>query len=247
MTRTCTNERDVRERPGRQASRRLGGVRGRGRALDRLRDLRGRRSRGNGHGDDHDPDLDDRLFGWLFVLTSAGFVIFSAYLAISRYGNIKLGPDDSEPEFSTFSWVSMMFATGMGIGLMFWGVAEPLTHLNTPPMGHGRAGDAGGGAPGHGVHLLPLGLPPLVDVRRDRARDRLLRLPQGQRQPGLGHFRPLLGDRAAGGPARRSTCRDLRDALRLGHLARASARCRSPAASTTSSAGAAAASPSPSR
>lgn len=74
-------------------------------------------------------------FGWLFVLTSGAFVIFSAYLAISRFGNIKLGPDDSEPEFSTFSWVSMMFATGMGIGLMFWGVAEPLTHLNTPPLG----------------------------------------------------------------------------------------------------------------
>jgi glycine betaine transporter len=72
-------------------------------------------------------------FGWLFVLTSAAFVAFSVYLAVTRYGNIKLGPDDSEPEFSTFSWVSMMFATGMGIGLMFWGVAEPLTHLNSPP------------------------------------------------------------------------------------------------------------------
>ncbi len=79
-------------------------------------------------------------FGWLFVLTSAAFVAFSAYLAFTRYGNIKLGPDDSEPEFSTFSWVSMMFATGMGIGLMFWGVAEPLTHLNTPPLGRGEAG-----------------------------------------------------------------------------------------------------------
>src|SRR5688500_15303398 len=55
-------------------------------------------------------------FGWLFVLTSALFVLFAGYLAVSRYGNIKLGPDDSEPEFSTFSWVSMMFATGMGIG-----------------------------------------------------------------------------------------------------------------------------------
>ena len=74
-------------------------------------------------------------FGWLFVLTSAGFLIFSTYLAVTRYGNIKLGADDSVPEFSTFSWVSMMFATGMGIGLMFWGVAEPLTHLNTPPLG----------------------------------------------------------------------------------------------------------------
>jgi glycine betaine transporter len=81
-------------------------------------------------------------FGWLFVITSAAFVLFSAYLAITRYGNIKLGPDDSEPEFSTFSWVSMMFATGMGIGLMFWGVAEPLTHLNAPPLGQAEAGSA---------------------------------------------------------------------------------------------------------
>ena len=73
-------------------------------------------------------------FGWLFILTSGAFVAFSAYLALSRYGNIKLGPDDSVPEFSKFSWVSMMFATGMGIGLMFYGVAEPLYHLNGPPM-----------------------------------------------------------------------------------------------------------------
>ena len=74
-------------------------------------------------------------FGWLFVLTSGAFVLFSAYLAFTRYGNIKLGPDDAEPEFSTFSWVSMMFATGMGIGLMFYGVAEPLYHLNATPLG----------------------------------------------------------------------------------------------------------------
>ncbi len=79
-------------------------------------------------------------FGWFFVLTSGGFLVFSAFLAASRYGNIKLGTDDSVPEFSTFSWVSMMFATGMGIGLMFYGVAEPLTHLNTPPMGMAAPG-----------------------------------------------------------------------------------------------------------
>lgn len=79
-------------------------------------------------------------FGWFFVLTSGGFVLFSIYLAMSRYGNVRLGPDDSRPEFSTFSWVSMMFATGMGIGLMFYGVAEPLFHLNTPPLGLAEAG-----------------------------------------------------------------------------------------------------------
>ena len=82
----------------------------------------------------------EKSFGWLFVLTTAAFVIFSGYLALSRYGNIKLGPDDAVPEFSTFSWVSMMFATGMGIGLIFWGVAEPLTHLNNPPMGMAEPG-----------------------------------------------------------------------------------------------------------
>lgn len=78
-------------------------------------------------------------FGWLFVLSSAFFVIFSAWLAMSHYGLVKLGKDDDEPEFTTFSWISMMFATGMGIGLMFYGVAEPLTHLNTPPMGLAEA------------------------------------------------------------------------------------------------------------
>ena len=86
------------------------------------------------------------LFGWLFILVSAVFLLFSAYLAITRYGNIRLGPDDSKPEFSTFSWVSMMFATGMGIGLMFWGVAEPLTHLNTPPLGRAEPGSGRGTA-----------------------------------------------------------------------------------------------------
>jgi choline/carnitine/betaine transport len=82
----------------------------------------------------------EKSFGWLFVITTAAFVLFSGYLALSRYGNLRLGPDDAEPEFSTFSWVSMMFATGMGIGLIFWGVAEPLTHLNTPPMGMAEPG-----------------------------------------------------------------------------------------------------------
>ncbi len=86
-------------------------------------------------------------FGWMFVLVSAAFLAFSVYLATTRYGNIKLGPDDSTPEFSTFSWVSMMFATGMGIGLMFWGVAEPLTYLT--------ATDAGSIPPGRGAEGTP--------------------------------------------------------------------------------------------
>jgi choline/carnitine/betaine transport len=79
--------------------------------------------------------------GWLFVLTASGFVVFVLYLALGRYGNIPLGRDDEEPEFNGISWVAMMFSAGMGIGLMFFGVAEPLTHFATPPPGTGEPGN----------------------------------------------------------------------------------------------------------
>ncbi|KRC57039.1 MULTISPECIES: BCCT family transporter [unclassified Nocardioides] len=75
--------------------------------------------------------------GWLFVLTSSGFVVFVIWLALSKYGAIPLGRDDEEPEFRTSSWIAMMFSAGMGIGLMFYGVSEPLSHFVTPPPGTG--------------------------------------------------------------------------------------------------------------
>jgi len=68
-------------------------------------------------------------FGWVFILSSFGFLSFSIYLAVSRYGRIKLG-DDEEPEFSTVSWVAMMFSAGI-----FYGVAEPMSHMGSPPFG----------------------------------------------------------------------------------------------------------------
>ena len=77
--------------------------------------------------------------GWFFVLTSTFFVIFVIWLAASKYGRIPLGDDDEEPEFKTVSWIAMMFSAGMGIGLMFWGVAEPLSHFVTPPPGTSKA------------------------------------------------------------------------------------------------------------
>ena len=166
----------------------------------------------------------ETTFGWLFILVSASFLLFSAYLALTRYGNIKLGPDDSEPEFSTFSWVSMMFATGHGHRPDVLGRrrAADLPHRDRRlehPAGPRRPVDPRQRPRRHGVRLLPLGLPPVVHVRRDRARDRLLRLPQGHRQPGLGRVRPPPGaprDRGPGQGDRRH--RDLRDALRLRHL-----------------------------
>ncbi|WP_341926952.1 BCCT family transporter [Nocardioides psychrotolerans] len=79
--------------------------------------------------------------GWLFVLTSSAFVVFVIWLALSRFGNITLGRDGEQPEFGTVSWVAMMFSAGMGIGLMFYGVSEPITHFATPPPGTGAAGN----------------------------------------------------------------------------------------------------------
>lgn len=79
--------------------------------------------------------------GWLFALTASGFVVFVLWLALGKFGSIPLGCDDEEPEFRTISWVAMMFSAGMGIGLMFFGVAEPLTHFATPPPGTGAPGN----------------------------------------------------------------------------------------------------------
>ncbi|WP_181782450.1 BCCT family transporter [Pseudonocardia pini] len=77
--------------------------------------------------------------GWFFILTASAFVVFAIYLAASRYGKIPLGRDDETPEFRTSSWVAMMFSAGMGIGLMFYGVAEPLAFFTSPPPGSGAA------------------------------------------------------------------------------------------------------------
>src|SRR4028118_1104668 len=79
-------------------------------------------------------------FGWMFILSSFGFLAFSLYLAASRYGRVRLGGDEEQPEFSTVSWVAMMFSAGMGIGLMFFGVAEPIGHLGAPPHGLAKPG-----------------------------------------------------------------------------------------------------------
>ena len=77
--------------------------------------------------------------GWMYLLVTSGFVLFAAFLAISRYGSFKLGPEDEPPEFSYKSWLAMIFSGGMGVGLVFWGVAEPMMHFNEPPLGIGEA------------------------------------------------------------------------------------------------------------
>jgi choline/glycine/proline betaine transport protein len=73
--------------------------------------------------------------GWYYTLVVSGFVIFALWMGIGRFGDIKLGTDDDEPEFSLMAWFSMLFAAGMGIGLVFWGAAEPLTFFTDPKPG----------------------------------------------------------------------------------------------------------------
>ncbi|MEQ9022117.1 MAG: choline BCCT transporter BetT [Pseudomonadales bacterium] len=80
--------------------------------------------------------------GWFYVLAVALFLIFVVILAMSDYGRIKLGPDHSEPDYSYVSWFAMLFSAGMGIGLMFFGVAEPIMHTMAPPVGDAATVDA---------------------------------------------------------------------------------------------------------
>ncbi|RXJ93385.1 choline transporter [Malaciobacter molluscorum] len=74
---------------------------------------------------------------WFYVLTVAIILITVFYLALSKYGDIKLGPDHSTADYSYMSWFAMLFSAGMGIGLMFFGVAEPVMHFLNPPVGDG--------------------------------------------------------------------------------------------------------------
>ncbi|AVS85578.1 BCCT family transporter [Paracidovorax avenae] len=76
-----------------------------------------------------------RNFGWLYLWVVLALVVLALFLALSRYGDLKLGDEDEEPEFSTATWFAMLFAAGMGIGLVFWGVAEPVSHYGLPPPG----------------------------------------------------------------------------------------------------------------
>ncbi|GAA2534558.1 BCCT family transporter [Streptomyces fimbriatus] len=85
-------------------------------------------------------------FGWLFVVAADVFLVLCLVIAFSRFGRIRLGEDDSEPEFGNLAWVAMMFSAGMGIGLMFYGVGEPLTHYLTPPPASGARTGSGAAA-----------------------------------------------------------------------------------------------------
>lgn len=77
-------------------------------------------------------------FGWLYLVVVSFFIAFLLYVALSRYGKIRLGEDNEKPEYSTFSWFFMLFAAGMGIGLVFWGGGRAFESLFKSCIGRGR-------------------------------------------------------------------------------------------------------------
>ncbi|NMO18723.1 BCCT family transporter [Pyxidicoccus fallax] len=79
--------------------------------------------------------LTTEKFGWFFLLSTFGFLLFALSLAFGRFGSVRLGRDEDVPEYSDLTWFAMLFSAGMGIGLVFWGVAEPLSHYVRPPPG----------------------------------------------------------------------------------------------------------------
>ncbi len=137
--------------------------------------------------------------GWLYLGAMLSFVIFALIIAMSRFGDIKLGPDDAKPEYKTISWFGMLFGAGMGIGLVFYGVAEPITHYLTPIAGVEPASVASsnfaikasfmhwGLHPWAGYSVIGLGLA-YFQFRKNK--------------PGLisSLFIPLIGEERASGP-----------------------------------------------
>ena len=81
-------------------------------------------------------------FGWLFIVLMNTALVFCIYLAASRYGDIRLGKQTERPQYTLFSWIGMLFSAGIGIGLVYWGTAEPLYHFMAPPLGEAQSVEA---------------------------------------------------------------------------------------------------------
>ncbi|PCI27775.1 MAG: choline transporter [SAR324 cluster bacterium] len=80
--------------------------------------------------------------GWFYILSVNFFLLFTIYLLFSRFGTIRIGGPEAKPEFSSWAWFAMLFSAGMGIGLVFYSVAEPMYHYASPPMGTGKTIEA---------------------------------------------------------------------------------------------------------
>ncbi|MFR9728055.1 BCCT family transporter [Saccharopolyspora sp. MS10] len=138
--------------------------------------------------------------GWGFVLAATGFVVFALFLAFSRYGRIPLGEDGEEPEFRTVSWIAMMFSAGMGIGLMFYGVSEPMSHFTSPPPGTVEAGSEAAVGTAMATSLFHWTLHPWAIYAVVGLAIAYSSFRRGRKQLISAVFLPLIGKRNAEGP-----------------------------------------------
>ncbi|NLU67917.1 BCCT family transporter [Streptomyces sp. HNM0574] len=137
--------------------------------------------------------------GWAFVLAASGFVVFALWLAFSRYGKITLGKEGEKPEFRTVSWIAMMFSAGMGIGLMFYGVSEPLTHFTSHPPGTHPANSAEAMQTAMSTTLFHWTLHPWAIYAVVGLAIAYSCFRRGRRQTISAVFTPLIGERLSNG------------------------------------------------
>jgi len=140
-------------------------------------------------------DATANNFGWLYLMATSGFVLFALGLAFSRFGSIRLGPDDEPPEFSFKSWLAMIFSGGMGVGLVFWGVAEPMMHFNSPPLGIGTPRTAEAAQTGMRYAFFHWGLHQWANFTVVGLAIAYVRFRHNSHGLISETFRPLLGDR----------------------------------------------------
>ncbi len=142
-------------------------------------------------------------FGWFFVVSANAFLVLAVVLAASRFGRIRLGKDDDEPEFTTLAWIAMMFSAGMGIGLVFFAVAEPIQHYATPPPATGVEAQTGPAASAAMQYTLfhwtlhPWAIYAVVALALAYSTFR-----RGRQNRISAAFRPVLGDHADGAAGR---------------------------------------------
>ncbi|MGY1745556.1 BCCT family transporter [Blastococcus sp. SYSU D00695] len=135
-------------------------------------------------------------FGWFYLLTASGLLVAVVALAASRFGRIRLGRDDERPEYSTGAWFAMLFSAGMGIGLVFWGVAEPVSHYLAPSTAEPGTTQAARDALRYSFFhwgLHPWAVYAVLALALAYARFR-----RGWKATISGALRPLLGDRVDG-------------------------------------------------
>ncbi len=137
--------------------------------------------------------------GWLYMLMTSFFLGFAIWLALSRYGKIRLGRPDDKPEFGYFAWFAMLFQAGMGIGLVFWSVSEPVTHYADPPLGLAEPETAGAASLALQTAFLHWGLHPWAIYAVVGLAVAYFSYRRGMTSLQISTvFRPLIGDRVNG-------------------------------------------------